>query len=115
MEKRFLTAAEILTAQDSKTVDVDVPEWGGTVKLRTLTGAEAAEFFDAFQRGEKSAAVVKLPLLCAVAEDGVTPLFTEGDLVQLRTKSLSGLMRLQRAAVKLNGLTDEAAVEVKND
>ena len=39
-----LTRSEILAARDLGTVAVDVPEWGGTVHLRPLTGSERGRF-----------------------------------------------------------------------
>ena len=36
----LLDRATILAADDLRHVDVDVPEWGGVVRVRSLTGAE---------------------------------------------------------------------------
>ncbi len=43
----LLTRGEILAIEDLKTEDVDVPEWGGTVRVRELTGEQR----DAFEAG----------------------------------------------------------------
>ena len=42
-----LTKEQILNADDLKRKEVDVPEWGGTVLLRELTGRER----DSFEEG----------------------------------------------------------------
>ena len=41
---KALTRDEILGADDLKTESVKVPEWGGTVLVRELTGAERDEW-----------------------------------------------------------------------
>ena len=38
--KKFLTRNEILAVDDLQTQKVDVPEWGGSVYVRGLTGSE---------------------------------------------------------------------------
>ena len=43
----ILNKAAILAAEDLKTETVAVPEWGGEVRVRTLTGTER----DAFESG----------------------------------------------------------------
>ena len=36
----LLSKSAILCANDLQTEDVDVPEWGGTVRVRSFTGRE---------------------------------------------------------------------------
>jgi hypothetical protein len=109
----LLTAEQILAAEDIKYVEVEVPEWGGMVRLKTLSGEEAAEFLsDEFQKDKKNASV-RVLIMSAVKEDG-TLMFTVDEIVKLRKKSLRAINRLQDAALKLNGLKEEDK-EVKKD
>ena len=50
-----LTKEQILKAEDVKTQTVDVPEWGGQVIIRMLTGKERDAFEGAIVRGRKDA------------------------------------------------------------
>ena len=110
----LLDRASILTAQDLKTQDVEVPEWGGTVRVRSLTGTVR----DAFGRsllgpdGNPSPALynVKLVAVSVVGEDG-QPLFTLDDLQALGDKSAPVLERIADAAEQLNKMTP-GAIEV---
>ena len=42
---KLLNAGEILAAQDLKTRDVEVPEWGGVVRLRELSARDREWYF----------------------------------------------------------------------
>lgn len=109
----------ILGAQDLKHVDVDVPEWGGTVRVRMMTGSErdAFEAGTVIRQGKKVEANLvniraRLVSLCAIDENGVR-LFSEADVEALAAKSGAALGRLFEACQKLNGLTEEAAAEAR--
>ena len=110
--KRFLSAAEILASQDLETVDVEVPEWGGTVRLRAMSGEEATKFVDSLG-GKTSTSAVKVVMLCAIDEEG-NPLVSGEQLELLAKKSLRAILRLQKEVLRINGMTDEAAVATKN-
>lgn len=107
----YLGKADILAAQDLQYEDVAVPEWGGTVRVRGLTGRER----DAFEAGVASARGkdVKLNLqnvrarlvaLSVVDADGAR-LFDERDIGALGEKSAQALERVFQAAMRLSGLT----------
>ena len=40
----LLNKEQIQSVSDLETQDVEVPEWGGTVRLKSLTGAERDRF-----------------------------------------------------------------------
>lgn len=97
----------ILTVQDLKTEDVSVPEWGGDVRVRTLTGTERDKLREAM-RGEDGKIdpinyQAKLLSRTLVGEDG-NLLFSEADLHALASKSTIALERVFVVADKLNTL-----------
>ena len=112
-QKKYLTAEDILAVKDIVTVEVDVPEWGGIVRLRSMSGEEAVTYVEMLAK-DKSSAAVKAVLMCAVKEDG-TRLFTEEQLSVLKQKSLRAINRIQNVALEINGLRDEEAKKTKND
>lgn len=110
----LLSRDEILGAHDRKTEDVAVPEWGGTVRVRALSGAER----DAYEAGivqikgdgsrkfTLANARARLVSLSVVDENG-EHLFSEADVAALGAKSATALERVFDVARRLSGLSDE--------
>ena len=111
-QKKYLSAVEILSANDIEVVDVEVSEWGGTVRLRSLSGDEAARFGEMFEK-DKTGAALKILALSAVNEAGER-LFSDEQVVQLKQKSLRAILKLQKEALRINGLTDDEGKKAKN-
>jgi len=115
-----LSREAILDAPDSGTIRVPVPEWGGHVYVRTLTGEERDRFENLCAtrrsgerldiRGLKAELVVR----CACDADG-TPLFNAADARTLNRKAAKPIDRLFKAAQQLNGLTDEDVEELRGN
>jgi hypothetical protein len=115
----FLSREDILGAQDLKTEDVEVPEWGGTVRVRSLTGAER----DAYEagivqlRGDGSRtftlqnARARLVSLAVCNENGER-LFSDKDIAELGKKSAAALERVFDKARHLSGLSDDDVEEL---
>jgi len=109
---KIISREAILAASDIRTVDVEVPEWGGTVRLRELTAAERDEFEQSVltRRGGQGVDIrgmrARLVAMCAQKEDG-TAMFTADDAAALSKKSGFVMDRLAAAALKLSKLTDQ--------
>ncbi|EFC78984.1 hypothetical protein, partial [Parafrankia sp. EUN1f] len=109
----LLTRDAILAVDDRKSVDVECPEWGGTVRLRSISGAQRDQFEQSclVQKGKTRQvnmrnARAKLIILCAVDEDGAR-MFSDADLALLTKKNAKPLDRLFGEAQKLCGLSDD--------
>lgn len=112
-----LTRDEILKADDIKTEKVEVPEWGGDVFIRTMSGAERDDFEASLIVGKKTNLSNIRAKLCAlvIVNDKDKRLFAEKDIFALGCKSAKALDRVFTAAQKLNGITSEEIEElVKN-
>lgn len=114
----LLTADQILAADDLPTEDVDVPEWKGTVRIRTLSGKERDAFEASIvqQKGRSTKANLenlraRLVAKCAIGEDGKR-LFSDSAAVALGTKSAAALERVYEAARKLNRMSEEDVEEL---
>ena len=110
----MLTRDAILGAQDLKTEDVPVPEWGGSVRVRTMTGTERDAFLRDLKRDEAGRVIAtdygtRLITFAAVGDDGAR-LFGDADVAALGAKSGVALQRVFAAADRLNS-TSEAAVQ----
>ncbi len=114
----LLTAAEILAADDLPTEDVEVPEWGGTVRVRALTGAErdALEASVVEQRGKKTKTNLKdfrakLVARSVVNEAGQLA-FSESDIKLLSQKNAGALDKVATVASKLSGMSEDDVEEL---
>ncbi len=108
----LLNKEAILGASDLKTEDVEVSEWGGTVRVRTMTGAERDALGKSMMvDGKMSTDNYRAKLLsrCIVDEAGNT-VFSEADIAALNGKNTLALERVFKAADGLNSLS-EATVE----
>ena len=110
--KKFLSAKEVLAVEDVETVDVEVPEWGGTIRLRMLTGEEAVSFAESVKGKDDKAGAARIVVRCAVDENNAR-IFSDEDIDVLKGKSMRALLRVQKVALEINGLSDEAVNKVK--
>jgi len=117
----MLSRDAILAAEDRSFEEVPCPEWGGTVRLRSITGAQRDSYEQSLvqQRGNSRQmnmrnARAKLIVLCAVDENG-SPLFTEQDVAALSRKNAKPLDRLFDACRRLTGLSDDDVDKLTED
>lgn len=115
---KVLTALEILKAEDRKIESVDVPEWGGTVNVREMSGLERDKFDMTVRDGEDKLNLenYRARLVAATACDEHGGLiFTLNQVVALGQKSSVVLSRVFRVAQRLNGMSAEAVKDAKKD
>jgi len=105
----ILNKDDILDSIDSKTITLEVPEWGGQVLVSTMSGF-ARDRFEASMVGKQGGANLvniraKLAAATLVDEDGKL-MFSESDIEKLGKKSCAALDRVFEASQKLNRLFD---------
>ncbi|TAA25392.1 hypothetical protein [Pseudoxanthomonas winnipegensis] len=108
----LLSKGQILAANDRKTEDMEVKEWGGTVRISTMSASDRDKWEQDTYGGEKPKVEdfrARFVSLCLVDEAGAR-LFSDKEVAQLGAKSVAALDRVFRAAQKLNAL-GETAVE----
>jgi len=102
----------ILNADDRQSEQMDVPEWGVTIELRGLTGADRAAFLaDAVtDDGKVDFTRVWPNLLIAGCYDPDTgePVFTQLDRDALNTKSAGVTERVAQRIQAISGLSEDA-------
>ena len=107
----MLTRDQILEAPDLKTEAVQVPEWGGSVLVRSMNGADRDAFeasmittlADGTRKPDMANMRAKLVALTVVDEAG-NRLFDITDVARLALKSATALERVFIAAQRLNGI-----------
>lgn len=124
----LLSREDILGIDDLKTAEVEVPEWGGKVRIRELTGSEREEFDSMFstvkqrieiggQRGRPAPQAdieihaervrVRLCMLSMIDEDGERLFPSETDVALLGAKSAKALHRVFQNCWELSGMGAE--------
>ena len=114
---KVLTRAAILSADKSALEKVNVPEWGGDVYVCAIKANEFERFRDKItSNGQADKAMMIGGLVSLVACDSQGKrLFTDDDTERVSEFALAPLLRVFRAAMKFNNLSDDDVDElVKN-
>ena len=82
----LLSKEQIFAAQDLQSIDVDVPEWGGQVKVKAMSAIDRINFEKCQKDMHESELILQIVLLTCVDDKGER-LFSNDDLVQLQQKS----------------------------
>ena len=121
MGGQILSKEQILAVQDLRQEDVHVPEWGGSVRVRTLSGKERADFERSVLviRGDKYTVNPKLMreklVAASVIGDDGKRLFSEEDVAALSLKSSSAIEKVFRVAQRLSGIGEGDIKEIEAD
>lgn len=119
---KLLTREEIFAQRPWPTEEVQVPEWGGMVRVRALSGTELDAFNASITRMKGNNVELnrqnyraKLVQKCVVNGDGKSPLFQEEDIPALGMQPASALDAVLGAVNRLNKMTEEDHEEaIKN-
>lgn len=109
----MLTKTDIFAAKHLPAEEVDVPEWGGTVFVRGMTGSER-DLYEAslyVDRGgeatfDNANSTAKALVKCIVDAEG-NRVFDDRDANELGSQPAAALMRIWRVARRLSGLGPE--------
>lgn len=109
---------QILNVVDTETREVEVPEWGVTVWVRSMSAADRDAFeADLLQGKGKNTSVnyrnmrAKLVARCVVDAEG-NRIFNPEDVPALGRKSAKALTRLYNVATELSGVSDDDVEEL---
>jgi hypothetical protein len=114
----ILNKDQILEADDLQMEPVDVPEWGGSVMVRTMTGSDRDAFDESLvpvgedgnRHSDTTNIRVKL-LTRAIVDEAGNRMFSAADMEALGRKSSVAIERVYAVAQRLNyvGAQAEAA------
>ncbi len=103
----LLTKEALESALSAKpTLDVDIPELGGSVRIRTLSGTERERWEHETvveRKDNRSTMRARMVVLAVVGENG-QPLWNELDVARLGDSNSKVLDRLYSAALEHNSL-----------
>lgn len=111
----LLSKNEILSANDTvpKIAPVEVPEWGGEVLVKVMSGRDRERFEQAVTKGEGNLRA-KLAALTLCDEQGKS-YFSEAEATQLGEKSSAALHRVYLAAMRINALAKGDVEELEKN
>ena len=115
METKILTKDEILQADDIRKEKVEVPEWGGTVWVKTMSGTERDRFEASIisAKGERNLVNLRAKIVAmSVIDESGKRLFTFEDALELGKKSARALDRVFSVAQRLSGFTPQDVEEL---
>lgn len=97
----------ILSINDLKPEKLEIPEWGGFVYIRKMTGRERGEI-EAYSRNGKDLTDFRalLAVRCVCDETGKR-IFTDADQAVIGQKSAEALDRILLAVTKVNALGEQ--------
>ena len=111
--RRMLSVEQIMQANDIVERDVDVPQWGGTVRIRGLTKGQHQQLRKrATSRGQVDTDRLEMLLF---AESVIEPRFTLEQAQSLRDKAAAPFERVLKAVLEVNGLADGAVEDAEAD
>jgi hypothetical protein len=121
MTQPLLSAAQIVDAADLAFEVVEVPEWNGTVRIEEMSAAESVQFSGIMDATERNLGMF-LIIVFTARDDNHARLFP-GDTVDeimphienLKKKSVHVLMRLQKAALRVNKMAVAEQAVLKKD
>lgn len=108
-----LTKEQILGVQDLIIERVDVPEWGGVVCVRPITGTDRDSLEIAFKDtriGFRARLAAK-----SICDESGQRIFTDADVLALGEKNATALDRVITVALRLAGMTEAAAEEAEKN
>lgn len=115
----LLTREAILAASDLKVEVVEVKEWGGSVRVSTMSGAARDEWErEIVNRANGNKWVGNARALLAsytIVDEQGNRLFSAADIEALGAKNGAALQRVCKVAQKLNRLTGADLEETKGN
>lgn len=116
-----LNREAILAVKDIQIESVKVPEWGGSVFVKGMTGAERDRFETEIVTISGEDAKVDMrdirAKLCvrAICDESGKRLFAPADIKALSKKSAKALQRVFKVAQRLSGISDDDVKELAGE
>lgn len=110
----MLDKAAILAANDARITKLEVPEWGGEVYLRAMSGRDRDQFEQRVQGKQLSNIRAVLASLSLCDSEGKR-LFNDNEIELLGAKSAAALDRVFSEALKLNRIGAQDVEDLKKN
>jgi hypothetical protein len=115
---KVLTKADINVADDIQVKEVKVPEWGGSVFIRTMTGNEQDDYESSVYANKMTKGKF-LACLCSktICDEKGNRLYSDdpGEIESLGHRSAAALSRIFKASLKLNRIPQSEIDELEKN
>ncbi|WP_250451205.1 hypothetical protein [Caballeronia sp. ATUFL_M2_KS44] len=112
----MLNRSQIFATNDLKSEVVDVPEWGGQVKVTVMSGLARDAYQKTISESPRAVSFFEGTLLVAtVVGDDDQPLFTEDDIPLLQQRNSDVVSRIALVAMRLNKLGPKATEDAEKN
>lgn len=110
-----LTKAQVLSADDSETREIEVPEWGGTVLISAFTGKARDAMEQRFSDGNVTNIRAYVCSLSIIDPETKELMFSSDEIDELGSKSGKALDRVFAEVQTLNALTNADVEELEGN
>lgn len=100
----LLTAESILAAEDFVYDIVECPEWGGEVRIRSLSGAQRATLKKALEAGQEN--IDETLCVMAIVDADGNRIFTQQQINALSKKNTAVVSRIAIRVTEISGMRD---------
>jgi hypothetical protein len=114
-EKKILSFADAMKADDTHYLEMDIPEWGGTYKFGSVSASEMMRWVEANQGEAKKTASFRLIAQSWIEPDGKRLEEPDKAIDSFRGRDNLVIERILEELIKLNGLKIKGREEAKND
>lgn len=111
----LLTAADILAADDIRSIEVEIPQWGGSVRVRGLSGKLRSQLEQKISSKANFGDIKMLVVLNCTIDEAGKPLFSNSQRPALEEKSADAIELIFEAACRLSGIGDKQVQEAEGN
>lgn len=117
----LLNRDQILAAQDVEYKVIDVPEWGGSVRVRSLSGSGRDQLEAHMTRAAGTSVEINTDgfanframfVAMSIVDAEGNRIFTDSDVAALGEKSSKALQRVYNACMELSAVTEDDVKEL---
>lgn len=113
-DKKILSIDEMLAPQDIEFMELDVPQWGGTIRLGSLPADSMMEWVESADGPAKKTAAIRLIIKSLVDAEGNRIGDESKHLAAFKKRSASVLNEIAGKILELNKLNKEDQEKTKN-
>lgn len=106
MGEYLVNPEEILALDDFTFADVQVPEWGGKVRVRSLSGAQRGVVQNLVKKNATEGIEELLVVMAVVDPESGKRVFTKAHLEALKAKSSAPVTLIAKKVMEISGITE---------
>jgi len=117
----LLTKDQILGSDDRESKDIEVSEWGGSVRISAMAACDRDAFEASMLDNKGKGSSAKLSnfrarfIAACIVDDAGKCLFSGKDIAELGKKSAAPISRLFDACRELNGMSEKDLEEIEGN